>query len=73
MRLRVSGRAHVIVEVKGKDDLAEVKKAAALRWVAAVNAEGSHGHWQYVLVREPSEIEAALSLALAEAQRQPAR
>jgi hypothetical protein len=33
----------------------------AVRWVAAVNAEGSYGHWRYVLVKKPSDITAALA------------
>jgi hypothetical protein len=34
---------HVILETKGFDPLEEVKRAAAERWVAAVNADGNCG------------------------------
>lgn len=47
---------HLILETKGYDDLAEVKSAAAQRWVSAVNAEGSYGRWLYRMVRSPHEI-----------------
>lgn len=35
----------LILETKGCDPLKEFKKQAAERWCAAVNAEGSYGHW----------------------------
>ena len=41
--------------------LAEVKRAAAERWVAAVNAEGSYGEWTYRMVRSPTEVPGVLS------------
>jgi hypothetical protein len=40
-----------ILETKGFDDLAEMKAAAARRWVAAVNADGQFGRWQYEMAR----------------------
>ena len=40
---------YFILETKGYDQLRDVKKAAALRWVEAVNADGQYGHWQYAL------------------------
>ena len=30
--------------------------AAAERWVAAVNAEGSQGRWAYRIARRPTEV-----------------
>lgn len=47
---------NLIVETKGYDPLAETKRAAAERWVAAVNADGKHGNWKYLLVRKPTDI-----------------
>ena len=41
---------------KGFDPLAEVKAAAARRWVNAVNVEGSYGRWDYAVVRKPEDI-----------------
>jgi type III restriction enzyme len=52
----VDGR-HLILETKGgRDETAEVKVAAAKRWVAAVNAEGSFGHWDYAIAWNPNEV-----------------
>jgi type III restriction enzyme len=56
-RVRVADEIlNVIVETKGFDPLAEVKAAAAERWVAAVNADGTHGEWRYLLVRKPTDV-----------------
>ena len=55
------GENYLILETKGFDPLGEVKAAAAQRWVAAVNAEGSYGHWQYAVARKPSEVTAIIS------------
>lgn len=50
----------LILETKGYDPLAEVKAAAARRWVAAVNADGSYGRWAYRLVNNPGDVPAAI-------------
>jgi type III restriction enzyme len=47
---------HVIVETKGYDPLRDVKRAAAERWVAAVNTDGRYGYWQYALVNDPARV-----------------
>ena len=47
---------HLIIETKGFDPLEDVKKAAAERWVKAVNADESFGHWQYAIVRKPEKV-----------------
>lgn len=52
---------HVIVETKGYDPLEEVKRAAALRWIAAVNADGQHGRWLYEVVKKPESIPTLLA------------
>ena len=46
--------------MKGWDPLEEVKRGAAERWVAAVNADGTYGTWHYRLVKHPAEIDAVL-------------
>jgi type III restriction enzyme len=69
IRLKSNPPLNVILETKGYDPLEEVKRAAAERWVAAVNAEGSFGRWRYVLVKKPSEIGPALASALADANK----
>jgi hypothetical protein len=34
----------------------EVKQQAAIRWVNAVNGEGSYGQWFYAIARKPEEV-----------------
>ncbi|MEW6210480.1 MAG: BPTD_3080 family restriction endonuclease [Acidobacteriota bacterium] len=55
IRLRVD--LHLILETKGYDPLESVKRAAAERWVAAVNADGSYGCWRYAVVKKVGEID----------------
>lgn len=61
VRLR-SGSEHLnlILEVKGHDELAGVKRAAAQRWVDAVNADGRFGTWRYAMAMRPSEVRTTL-------------
>ncbi len=56
VRMKSNGHEHLIFETKGFDPLGDVKRAAAERWVAAVNAEGSFGRWHYGLARKIEEI-----------------
>jgi len=63
VRLKSDSATHLIVETKGFDDLAEVKAAAARRWVAAVNADGRFGAWQYALARKVEEVRRMLDAA----------
>ena len=60
LRLKTEPVSHLILETKGFDPLEEIKKAAALRWVSAVNAEGSWGSWHYAIVRKPTQVSAEL-------------
>jgi type III restriction enzyme len=61
IRLKADPPTHLILETKGFDPLEEVKRAAAERWVNAVNADGTYGTWRYALVRKPTEVSGALS------------
>ena len=63
VRLAVEGDFKLVLETKGWDPLDEVKRAAALRWVAALNADGSYGHWQYAMARKVEEVSVELSAA----------
>ena len=54
----------LIFETKGFDPLEEIKKAAAERWVKAVNADGNFGHWQYAIARKSEDVIARLDEAL---------
>ncbi len=56
---------HLILETKGFDPLEDVKKAAAERWIKAVNVEGNFGHWQYAIARKPEDVIARLDEAMA--------
>jgi type III restriction enzyme len=49
-------RNYLVLETKGFDDLAQVKAAAAERWVAAVNADGQHGTWRVARARKVSAV-----------------
>lgn len=66
VRLHDNGRelGTLILEVKGYDPLANEKQAAALRWCAAVNADGQHGRWTFAMVKDPSAVRAAMLSAL---------
>ncbi len=57
---RLSTRA--ILETKGFDELEEVKREAAERWVRAVNAEGSFGDWHYAIAKQVSEVPKLISV-----------
>jgi type III restriction enzyme len=61
--IRLMNDNHLILETKGYDQQAEVKSAAAQRWVDAVNAEGSFGKWSFALTRNPNEIPSILNAA----------
>lgn len=50
--VRLTNGIHLVLETKGHDPLEEVKTAAASRWVAAVNADGSYGEWRYEIVHD---------------------
>ncbi len=68
VRLACEPLAHLVLETKGYDPLEDVKRAAAERWVAAVNAEGSYGRWRYALVKDVSQVGPVLTAALEEAR-----
>jgi type III restriction enzyme len=63
VRLRDS-KELLLVETKGFDDLADVKAAAAQRWVAAVNADGAFGRWSYAMARKVEEVRRLLDAPL---------
>lgn len=58
--VRLANGVTLILETKGHHELRGVKTQAAERWVAAVNADGSHGEWRYALTHEMNEIPALL-------------
>ncbi|MBY0247624.1 MAG: DEAD/DEAH box helicase family protein [Nitrospiraceae bacterium] len=56
IRLKSKQPHHFILEIKGYDPAEEVKRAAAERWVAAVNADGAYGQWQYGVAKKVSDV-----------------
>jgi type III restriction enzyme len=56
VRLKAEPAVHLIIETKGYDEKEEIKAAAARRWVAAVNADGTYGTWEYEIARRPTEV-----------------
>jgi type III restriction enzyme len=66
VRLKTDPRVHLILETKGFDPLEEVKRAAADRWVAAVNADGTYGIWSYALAKRATEVPGAIEAVVAE-------
>jgi type III restriction enzyme len=61
IRLKGPAQRYLILETKGYDPLEDVKAQAAIRWVNAVNADGSFGKWAYTVVHKPEDIPACLN------------
>lgn len=62
VRMNTDPAINLILETKGYDPLEEVKRAAAERWAAAVNADGAYGVWRFAMVKKISVIRDVLSL-----------
>jgi type III restriction enzyme len=60
---------HLILETKGFDELADVKRAAAERWVAAVNADRQFGRWRFEMVRSVAGVREAIDAHALDAAR----
>ncbi len=56
IRLTGEPSVHLILETKGYDPKAEIKRAAAERWARAVTADGRYGEWRYAMARSVSEV-----------------
>jgi type III restriction enzyme len=56
VRLKTNSVSYLILETKGYDPLDEVKRAAAERWVSAVNADGIYGKWRYAVAKKVSDV-----------------
>ncbi len=56
IRLKADPVNYLILETKGYDLLEEVKRAAAERWVSAVNADGNYGKWRYAVAKKVSDV-----------------
>ena len=63
IRLNGDASVHIILETKGYDPLEDVKRAAAERWVTAVNAEGSYGRWAYRIAKKTTEVSGIITAA----------
>jgi adenine-specific DNA-methyltransferase len=69
IRLKSDPAVHLILETKGFDPLEEVKREAAERWVAAVNADGIYGTWRYALAKKVSDVARLITSAVASSKR----
>ncbi len=67
VRLEGEPSVHLILETKGYDQRKQEKRAAAERWVRAVNADGTFGRWHYEMVGKVEEVGEALERAHASA------
>ena len=63
VRLKTKPPVHLIIEVKGYDERAEVKAQAAQKWVDAVNADRTYGRWVYALAKKPADVKQLISNA----------
>jgi len=63
IRLAKAPDRYFILETKGYDELADVKEAAAKRWVAAVNAAGMYGTWSFAMARSIEDVSYLLTEA----------
>jgi type III restriction enzyme len=70
VRMKGDPGLNVILETKGYDPLKDVKRQAAERWIAAVNADGRFGLWRYELVEKLSDVPLRLA-ALRDAKHGP--
>jgi type III restriction enzyme len=61
VRLKGESPLHLILETKGYDPIEDIKRAAAERWVNAVNADGTHGRWRYAIAHRPGDVERILT------------
>ena len=64
MFLKLDIHCYLILETKGFDPLEGIKKAAAERWVNAVNSDGGYGRWQYAIARKPEAVVKCLNKAV---------
>jgi type III restriction enzyme len=63
VRLKTEPSRYLILEMKGFDPLEDAKVAAAKRWIAAVNADGTYGPWRYGLGKRVSDVPTLLTQA----------
>lgn len=63
VRLQWKGKevGTLILELKGYDPLEETKKAAAFRWIKAVNNDSKYGLWDYRIVHDPTKLDEEVS------------
>ncbi len=64
IHLNTKASGHLILETKGYDEREEIKRAAAERWVKAVNMDGTYGWWTYAVARKPTEVDKCIEWAL---------
>jgi len=63
VRLKTNPPRNLILETKGFDPLEDVKRAAAERRVAAVNADGTYGRREYAIANKMAEVNTIIETA----------
>jgi len=61
VKLKSVEERYLLLETKGYDPLKDIKKAAAERWCAAMNAHGGFGKWIYRVIDRPEKVSDVLS------------
>jgi type III restriction enzyme len=69
VRMKGDSPLNIILETKGYDPIKDVKRQAAERWVAAVNADGRYGSWRYLLIEKISAVSTKLSAMQSEPEK----
>ncbi|HUN65176.1 MAG TPA: type III restriction endonuclease subunit R [Bacteroidota bacterium] len=64
IRLKTTPAIQLILETKGYDELVDVKRQAANRWVNAVNADGTYGVWSFDIAFQQSEVRKCIDNAV---------
>ena len=68
--IRLANGTHLILEVKGQDvPEAKAKHNALGEWVAAINAQGGFGGWNWHVSFNPSDVDDKLALTRKSANR----
>ncbi len=62
----LSDSVNLVLETKGFDPLREIKEAAAVRWVNAVNADGRFGAWRFRMANSVADVSYVLDEPVAQ-------
>lgn len=60
-KAKSAAKSNQTATYKHPEPTEEVKRAAAERWVTAVNADGTYGKWRYAVAKKVSDVPGLLS------------